>query len=496
MNAPSAEQAYLFRHALLREAAYELQPPTQRAALHAICLQLLSTLAQARPELAGAMALELADHAHAASLPGSEHAANRDDLAKAEALWLSIAADYAHQKADYRGAAATWRRLLACPNLDDARRSDTLLHLATTELGLGNAATAESVATIALDLGKHRGDDSTQGAALNLVARAQEAQGRSEQALQSHLPAVAALRRAASGPLPLALAGLASCLRQLGRNSEGWPCIEEAVELIAAQATSKDQGPVLAVRAQFLADEGKNDTAVVAYEALIAKLDARGARAASAMARANMGFALSALGRLDQAHAVGLAALQDARAVGALHAQTVVLNQLGGVALERKRLEEALSWFQQCLQTARESDYRAYLTTALNNNALTLDHLGRLPEAEALQRQALELARQSGNRRAEGSSLANLASTLLDQDKLAEAEDCVRQSIAIQIEINNPRYHASALTTLCRLQARRGDLDSACASLRQAAELFQQSGDTANATSTLADLNKLQGTMP
>ncbi len=495
MNAPVAEQAYLFRHALLREAAYELQPPTQRAALHAICLQLLATLAKARPELAGAMALELADHARAAKPPGSEHAGNRDDLAKAEAMWLSMAADYANQKADYRGAAAAWRRLLTCETLDDAGRSAALLQLATTELGLGNATSAESVANTALDLGKHRGDESTLGAALNLVARAQEAQGRSEQALQSHLPAVAALRRAACGPLPLALAGLASCLRHLGRNSEGWPLIEEAVELLAAQATSKDQGPVLAVRAQFLADEGKNDKAVIAYEALIAKLDARGARAASAMARANMGFALSALGRLDQAHAVGLAALQDARAVGALHAQTVVLNQLGGVALARNQTQQALSWYQQCLQTARESDYRAYLTTALNNTALALDHLGRLPEAEAMQRQALQLARQSGNRRAEGSSLGNLASTLLDQDKLAEAEDCVRQSIAIQAEIQNPRYHASALTTLCKLQVRRGELASACASLRQAAELFQQSGDTANAQSTLADLNKLQGTM-
>ena len=34
----SAESAYLFRHALLREAAYQLQLPTDRARLHALAL--------------------------------------------------------------------------------------------------------------------------------------------------------------------------------------------------------------------------------------------------------------------------------------------------------------------------------------------------------------------------------------------------------------------------------------------------------------------------
>lgn len=250
------------------------------------------------------------------------------------------------------------------------------------------------------------------------------------------------------------------------------------------------------MRAQFLADEGRNEKAVPAYESLIAMLDARGAKAAGAMARANMGFALAALGRVDQAHEVGLAALQAARDVGAMHAQTVVLNQLGGVALARKQYEDALAWFEQCLQAARESDYRAYLTTALNNMALALDYLGRLPESESIQRQALELARQSGNRRAEGSSLANLASNLLDQGKLDEAEGCVRQAIAIQAGINNPRYHAGALTTLCKLQQQRGDKPGALDSLRRAVELFRASGDLANAAATEADLRHLESAGP
>lgn len=39
-----AEAAYLFRHALLRDAAYQLQLPADRAALHALALEIIEGL--------------------------------------------------------------------------------------------------------------------------------------------------------------------------------------------------------------------------------------------------------------------------------------------------------------------------------------------------------------------------------------------------------------------------------------------------------------------
>lgn len=201
MNQHAAEPAYLFRHALLREAAYELQPPTQRAALHAISLDLLAALARARPDLAGPMALELADHARAAGGTGAFSPDQAAEHARAEAHWLEIAADYANTRADYRGTAATLRRLQDNPALDDTRRVAARLFLARIELGLGNAPAAESIAQAALQLARALGQDGAAGSALNLVARALDAQGRPEHALQSHVSAVAALRVAGTGPL-------------------------------------------------------------------------------------------------------------------------------------------------------------------------------------------------------------------------------------------------------------------------------------------------------
>ena len=44
-----AETIYLFRHALLRDAAYQLQMPGDRARLHRIAFELIETLAGGRP---------------------------------------------------------------------------------------------------------------------------------------------------------------------------------------------------------------------------------------------------------------------------------------------------------------------------------------------------------------------------------------------------------------------------------------------------------------
>ena len=37
----SAEDAYLFRHAIIRDAAYQLQLPSQRARLHGLAVECL-----------------------------------------------------------------------------------------------------------------------------------------------------------------------------------------------------------------------------------------------------------------------------------------------------------------------------------------------------------------------------------------------------------------------------------------------------------------------
>lgn len=106
MNLP-AEQVYLFRHAVVRQAAYQLQPPLHRARAHALALQILEGL----PGMASpAFALELAGHAENA-LPGAS-----DDeahgLRSKLTQYLATGADYARFNYDYAAGEAALRKLM------------------------------------------------------------------------------------------------------------------------------------------------------------------------------------------------------------------------------------------------------------------------------------------------------------------------------------------------------------------------------------------------
>ena len=117
-----AEHIYLFRHALLRDAAYQLQLPGDRARLHALAFGVLEQIiggppqeqGRISPALAtrpplwahGALALELAEHAQraveldAAFEPhrarylrrAAEHAEVQYLNAHAAQLWVKVAA--------------------------------------------------------------------------------------------------------------------------------------------------------------------------------------------------------------------------------------------------------------------------------------------------------------------------------------------------------------------------------------------------------------------
>lgn len=98
----SAEQAYLFRHAVVRDAAYHLQPPGERAVLHALALDIITALPGLNEALYG---LELAAHARAAQ------AHDRERFEALEKRFLKIGGDHARFHYDYDNAMNALTRL-------------------------------------------------------------------------------------------------------------------------------------------------------------------------------------------------------------------------------------------------------------------------------------------------------------------------------------------------------------------------------------------------
>lgn len=99
-----AETAYLFRHAVVRDAAYGLQPPSERAVLHGLALDILEALPGMSPE---PIALELARHARTAHEGGVEP----ERYAAAERRYLRMGGDFARFNYDYPAALESIQRL-------------------------------------------------------------------------------------------------------------------------------------------------------------------------------------------------------------------------------------------------------------------------------------------------------------------------------------------------------------------------------------------------
>ncbi|MCE9581392.1 MAG: hypothetical protein K8T20_02630, partial [Planctomycetes bacterium] len=102
----NAEGAYLFRHALLRDAAYQLQLPGDRALLHGLAFSVMETIfggrapepppldeagpAPMRPHATDSIAFELAEQVRLArSAPGAS--ANQELLATEKLYWRRAA---------------------------------------------------------------------------------------------------------------------------------------------------------------------------------------------------------------------------------------------------------------------------------------------------------------------------------------------------------------------------------------------------------------------
>lgn len=86
-----AELAYLFRHAVLRDAAYLLLVPQDRAALHWLAVSVLQTVLH--PTEQDAAGFDLAEHARM-SLPAARNEAEAREMLRLEHGFLTRAADY------------------------------------------------------------------------------------------------------------------------------------------------------------------------------------------------------------------------------------------------------------------------------------------------------------------------------------------------------------------------------------------------------------------
>ena len=170
-----AELAYLFRHAVLRDAAYELQLPSSRARLHELAFYLIEETFGGRapepaslttfpppahqPHVLDSVAFELSRHAKAAEAKLSAELVN---------LYLRRAAEYASREHHNERALALWLEIADLEN--GAAHAQALRRAADHLSGSGRPHEAEPLLLRALKIAQKDGPALLEFGALNDIA--------------------------------------------------------------------------------------------------------------------------------------------------------------------------------------------------------------------------------------------------------------------------------------------------------------------------------------
>lgn len=420
--------AYLFRHALVREGAYELQLPRDRARLHGLALDVLEELLTDNDPL-DAAALELADHAAIAAQLEEQ----ADRYLQAEVRHLRRALEYARRRYAHATVVGTGNRLLEHPFAPAEARSE----LART------------------------------------IGFAQMYQGEMQQAIDGFRRAARSARDTVEKGR--ALLAEADIYRNLARHAEAEPLFREALDCLPAEhpdhAVAQRQLATLHLM-QGQVQQGES----MMRQALQASL-AAGDTSSAARCEANLGVVMMRTGRPAEAEqsflrARELAATADDRTTVALANEN-----LGALLAHTGRADEGEECFLSAMEQARRLGDRPLLASILTNRGLALTEARRFPEAEASMLDAIALHRETRNLGKLALTLTNLGVLYFRTGRKANALRLTRESLALHQAAGDAGAECVGRLNLSDTLFNDGAFDDALNELERASELARQVRD-------------------
>lgn len=361
-----AEAVYLFRHNLLRDAAYQLQLPGERARLHALALEIMErVLARSTPEALRPFAAELALHARLAAFAMQAEAPQARG-AGTRVLMASLPARELHYLA------------MAARHAESQFRHDDAIefHDRVAKHALATADTARQAALAAAECCFGAGRITQAAARFREVVRT-----------NPHAPGMAEVR-------------LGALLVECGQSDEATATLQSTLE--AAQARGDQR---VACEARFqLATIGHRkrefETTQRIYEEVLSAAGKLGLARLEALALGNLAGVHRELDRPGQALACYLKSLELLRQLGALRDEAKTLVNLAGLNFEMGRFDDAARLGVEALAASARAGDRYVWAVALSQVAFRRHMLGEidpaLEELERAQNAAQEIGALSG----------------------------------------------------------------------------------------------------
>ncbi len=408
---------YVFRHALLQGAAYQMQLHARRQQLHFAVAEAIATL----------YAGDLAPHYSALGFHYEQAGAVEPAVRYLEQAGDLAAASYQNSQA----IDAYSRALALTP--DPNQRLVLLLDRETVQDRLGNRdAQTQDLAT-AHAVAQERGDLSALAAIEVRQAALARNMGRHAEASAQADHAAALARQAGNARSEArAITQRGSIWIHTGDYGRAEPEFETAHRLAASVDDAQTVAECLyklghcALARQDLAE------ATVQYAAALASYQAQRDRRGEVNCLLMFGVVYRRQGKHEEASAAYENALKTAQDIGWKHGQAYLLGHMGNQAFDLGDLVAAGQLHRQALALCREVGDR-------EGEALSLDTLGLVAHAsglpdEARQRytEALAIQRAIGYRRGEGYALTHLGHVLVELGELAAAEEAYQEALAIR----------------------------------------------------------------
>ncbi|MBK9973280.1 MAG: tetratricopeptide repeat protein [Planctomycetes bacterium] len=462
-----AETAYLFRHAVLRDAAYQLHMPSSRAALHGIVLDLLPEVLS--PSELAEVASEMAEHARSAMGGASPEQAQR--LGLLELQYLEKAAEFAGLRFQNADAGSLWGRVLAHPLGSAQRHVDAALALAEIQSRSGHAADAMA----AIEQGRKALATWELGPGHRIAeARLEMAAGDALAYTSERVSCVQMLQQAAELFAQAGdVRGQARALCGLGRQ-HSLQCDRAAAEAVLQRALDllhqvDDPALVGTVKVTLATTQDEHlplaQVAALHREALALLPPSHALVRVQAIS--GVAHALARTGDAAGAQAAYEQALSMTTQIGALQADAMTRSNLAMIHMEAGRYAEAEEHYVRALKSAREAGSDRDEGRILGNLGNLYTAMFRPAQAEELFRQALVVTRRLGSPRAEAFVVGNLAPVLQLSGRLVLADRAFGQCRDLLARAASPvleGVYAGLHGRLLLLLGRLGEARAAAAS--------------------------------
>ncbi len=510
------ELRYIFRHSLLREAAYSMQLRTRLMQLHHLIAEAIERIYAEHLE---ERYFDLAFH--------YEQAGVFDKTCE----YLRKAADYARRNYQNQLALEYYDKLLKkLGNQNDLDRQirthlqkgkvleligqwdageqsytkalrlvrkmrDTLLlaqcnnNLGRLLVLKGDYAKAMPHLQIALQLFESIEEKSEIAKVYGNIGSLHFRQGKYEEAKSYFIQSINISEAAGEVPSSQIVASLGLTYMNQGNYDEAIRC--QQAQLALAQRHNDRQGVAdlyTKIGIVFF-EKGDYDAALENYQHGLEHSKALGNKQLTAIATGGIGSVYERKGDYPRAMEHFAKDLELCEEIGDRQGIAIALGLIGELLSFQGEFYKAIEYLQKDLMICEELGYQKGLAKAVNTLADVFFYLKDYRRSLEYYNRAIEITRKIGNKLVLGFSLIEKGAVLIEMSNLSELEKVSADALVIANEIGNPDLRFEAEILLAKLERLQGNLAGAEARLQQ---LLLQSLPLAQEASVYAELVKIK----